>query len=982
MLHNNVEFRLTDNFIAKFKGKQPQWGPLGFVTFKRSYARDKGNGRTEEYWETCQRVVEGTFLIQKLHCKQNHLTWNERKAQQSAQEMFKRMWEFKFLPPGRGLWAMGTDFVIEKSSAPLYNCFAGNEKFFVHHGLHNGGWECLTFKEAYARQSNVTVAHTGHRLATAEVRSFGVQPLTRVVLKPLHGNRTNYRHTIKVTPNHRWILSDGTETTALQVGDDIPINSFTGYDEDSIGVAPSWDSYYDMGFIHGMIFGDGTQNCHYPNRFMLLACDEKIQKNLYRAQQLPVWSDIQFVSQNTQRSTNGIDYPYLSVTCPRNLKALPTSGNYLYMKGFLEGWIAADGHTDNAFTLTLDSQNQDAANWLDVWAAVLGYPIVGRSQETASTNFGPRTSPLIRTALAFNPKKPVVFRVESITSLPPEEVFCAVVTEHKPKQFTLAGGLLTGNCGFISTKDIADDFSFPFVWLMDMSLMGVGVGFDTLGAASEMYLKKPRSTKDIHIIDDSREGWVEAFKRVLDAFTGNNTLPESFDYSQIRPAGSPIKTFGGIAPGPDPLRKLLVRTEEYLRQYVQEDRGVDSTLIVDLMNFAGACVVAGGTRRTAEIAFGNPHDPDFLSLKSPDKVTDPTLARWASNNSVTMEVGDDYAELAKQTMVNGEPGYLWLSNARHYGRLKDPRNEHDRNVMGTNPCGEITLNHAELCNIVETFPSNHSDLDDYLRTLKYAFLYSKTVTLLATHSNLTNQVQMKNRRIGVSQSGIVENINKIGYREHLRWCDVGYQELKKWDQIYSDWLCVRKSIKLTTVKPSGTVSLLPGKTPGIHYPHSEYYIRRMRVSRNSDLVQAMLDAGYSVVPDVYEKEHTMVIEFPVHEPNFSKRKADVSMWEQLELAAAMQSEWADNSVSITVTVKPDEVQDLPRALEMFETKLKSVSFLPLADHKYEQAPYEEIGKDRYNELYSVLRKPKFKTFEAKEAQFCDADVCEYKPPQT
>src|SRR5258706_6934411 len=122
MHYRDVEFKLTDNFISKFKGKQPQWGPLGYFTYKRSYARDKGNGRTEEFWETVQRVVEGTFIIQKIHCQKNHLTWNERKAQQSAQEMFKRMWEFKFLPPGRGLWAMGTEFVLEKTSAPLYNC--------------------------------------------------------------------------------------------------------------------------------------------------------------------------------------------------------------------------------------------------------------------------------------------------------------------------------------------------------------------------------------------------------------------------------------------------------------------------------------------------------------------------------------------------------------------------------------------------------------------------------------------------------------------------------------------------------------------------------------------------------------------------------------------------------------------------------------------------------------------------------------------
>ncbi|MHA2266133.1 MAG: hypothetical protein ACXAEN_27375 [Candidatus Thorarchaeota archaeon] len=122
MRYGEVEFNLTSNFLGKFKGKQPKFGPLGLFTFKRTYARTLESGKTEEFWQTLQRVTEGCFVIQKNYCKHYHLPWNERKSQHSAQEMFRRMWEFKFLPPGRGLWAMGTDFVFEKGSAPLYNC--------------------------------------------------------------------------------------------------------------------------------------------------------------------------------------------------------------------------------------------------------------------------------------------------------------------------------------------------------------------------------------------------------------------------------------------------------------------------------------------------------------------------------------------------------------------------------------------------------------------------------------------------------------------------------------------------------------------------------------------------------------------------------------------------------------------------------------------------------------------------------------------
>ena len=312
--------------------------------------------------------------------------------------------------------------------------------------------------------------------------------------------------------------------------------------------------------------------------------------------------------------------------------------------------------------------------------------------------------------------------------------------------------------------------------------------------------------------------------------------------------------------------------------------------------------------------------------------------------------------------------------------MKDEKNNRDYRVRGLNPCGEITLESYELCNIAETFPSRHETLEDYLVTLKYVFLYGKTVTLLPTHQPKTNQVQMRNRRIGISQSGIVENVNRIGPREHLNWCQAGYERIRELDLLYSEWLCIPNSKKLTTVKPSGTVSLLPGTTPGIHFPHSEYYIRRIRVSKNADLWKKMEKAGYHVEPDQNQPDYTMVVSFPVHEPHFDRRKEDVSMWEQLEFAAQMQAYWADNSVSVTVTIKPEEKNDLARALSLYSSRLKSVSFLPLVGHSYEQAPYEEIDGAKFDQLSVGLRKPRLnepldeddKVIE----RYCDGDQCE------
>jgi len=649
-----LTFSLTEKFMDKYRGKKPKFGPVGELVYVRTYSRELPNGKQEQFWQTIQRVVEGIFLIQKEHCHDLRLHWNERKAQKSAQEMYERMWAFKFLPPGRGLWCMGTDFVFNRSAAALFNC------------------------------------------------------------------------------------------------------------------------------------------------------------------------------------------------------------------------------------------------------------------------------------------------------------------------------------AFVSTKNMDDDFSLPFSWAMDMSMLGVGVGYDAEGAKKNLYLKTPRTTKEPHVVEDSREGWVNLLRRVLDAHVGKDTIPQSIDYSLIRPAGTPIKGFGGIAPGPGPLIMMTEKLQKVLSQYLIADKPVDSTLIVDTMNLAGEAVVAGGLRRTAQIALGEFCDAEFRNLKSKENRENSDLARWASNNSLVARKGDLYDNIVNKIASDGEPGIFWLANAQNYGRMKDPKNGDDYRALGINPCGEITLESFEACNICESFPANHDSLEDYLVTLKYAFMYCKTVTLLPTHSPQTNQVQMRNRRIGVSQTGIVDNINKIGFREHITWCDEGYKEIKRWDKIYSEWLATPLSRKVTCVKPSGSVSLVTGSSPGIHFPHSEYYLRRMRISRNSNLWKAMQEAGYNVEPDVKQPEYTMVIDIPVHEKYFSRRKSDVSMWEQLELAAQMQAYWADNQVSATVTFKPEEVKDISLALSMYETRLKSVSMLPLASEGYEQMPYEEITKEKYEELTSGLKKPKLIVDEEGKVieKFCDGDVCE------
>ena len=552
------------------------------------------------------------------------------------------------------------------------------------------------------------------------------------------------------------------------------------------------------------------------------------------------------------------------------------------------------------------------------------------------------------------------------------------------------------NCAFRSTKDLASKGGYLFGWMMDALMLGVGVGFDTLGADT-LEIKSPKRTEEIHVIPDSREGWVESVEKVLNAFYYGAELPV-FDYSDIRPLGAPIRGFGGTACGPQPLMDLHTDLISMHEEYV--GRKVDSTLIVDTQNMIGRCVVAGNVRRSAALALGLHDDPVFVELKSPDamreleaKMSEPgsdvaalqeemnnlplVKYRWGSNNSINAEVGMDYEHHANLTVTNGEPGYIWLNNARTRGRFKDGERLDDHLVMGFNPCVEQQLEDAELCCLVETYPAQHDSYEDYLRTLKIAYLYGKTITLVKTHWPETNQRMLKNRRIGLSQSGVIQAFEKFGRRKMYEWCDGAYAEVQAWDKLYSDWLCIPRSIRTTSIKPSGTVSLLNGSTPGIHFAESEHYIRRIRFAESSELVAHLRDAGYTI-EDAFGQKGTVVVEFPVKESLFKKSKEHVSMWEQLEIAAQYQYYWADNSVSVTVTFSDHEAPHIKDALQMYEKRLKAVSFLRYSNTGYRQAPYEPISKEKYEEMIAKVKPiTKIQTStQGAGTKFCTNDSCE------
>jgi adenosylcobalamin-dependent ribonucleoside-triphosphate reductase len=512
------------------------------------------------------------------------------------------------------------------------------------------------------------------------------------------------------------------------------------------------------------------------------------------------------------------------------------------------------------------------------------------------------------------------------------------------------------NCAFVSTSEMTKlNPSKPFTFLMEASMLGVGVGFDDKGADKDFIIFEPNKTVVTDVIADDRESWARATGDLINSYLKPDQSPIEFDYSLIRPLGSPIKTFGGTASGPAPLVKL----HEAIKKIFKDRAGEKLTRrdIADIGNLIGVCVVSGNVRRSAELLIGRIDDQDFLNLKNAEVFPERNSYDsenpgwgWMSNNSVEVSVGQDLSPIVDGIARNGEPGVIWMDMSRKYGRLADPPNNKDHRVAGFNPCAEQSLESYECCTLVETYLGRHDSLEDYKRTLKFAYLYAKTVTLLPTHWEETNAIMQRNRRIGTSMSGVADFADGNGMPVLRDWMDQGYKTVQRYDNIYSEWLGVRESIKMTTVKPSGTVSILAGESPGVHWtPGGKYFNRAIRFSNEDPMLPLFRLANYRVEPASESPSTTSVVFFPI-ESSAVRSEKDVTIFEKMSLAAVAQRYWSDNSVSVTISFNAEtEKQHVGTVLHMYDGQLKTVSFLPEGNTTYPQMPYTQITKEQYEQ---------------------------------
>jgi adenosylcobalamin-dependent ribonucleoside-triphosphate reductase len=533
------------------------------------------------------------------------------------------------------------------------------------------------------------------------------------------------------------------------------------------------------------------------------------------------------------------------------------------------------------------------------------------------------------------------------------------------------------NCAFT----VVDHPITPFCWCMDMLALGSGVGYNIqkkhVDKLPEVrpWFKAPVRTDEggaDFIVPDSREGWVKLLGKTLkSAFLSDQSSKGSFTYSTqvIRGKGKPINGFGGVASGPEELCWGIQQISEILMKRAgRKIRPIDA---LDIMNIIGFIIVAGNVRRSAQLAIGDPDDVEYLLAKRWDMGNIPKW-RAMSNNSVAC---DDIADLHPYFWDGyegkGEPyGLINLSLSRQIGRLGD-FDYPDPDVEGYNPCAEQSLANFETCCLSEVFLPNVTSEEEFLDILQLSYRINKHSLMMKSHQPGTEAIVHRNMRMGIGLTGILQSSE-----EQLSWMNDGYLFLREYDATYSKRKGVPISIKLTTVKPSGTLSLLPGVTPGVHPAYARHMYRRIRIAADHRLVAICREAGYPVEYqqnfDGSDDYNTVVVTFPFAYPEGTTVAADVTAFDQLNWIKRLQTEWSDNSVSCTIYYKKEELPAIREYLEKYyRHSHKSLSFLLHSDHGFKQAPLEEITKEQYDELVAETRL----ITSVSEAEFEGDDEC-------
>lgn len=524
------------------------------------------------------------------------------------------------------------------------------------------------------------------------------------------------------------------------------------------------------------------------------------------------------------------------------------------------------------------------------------------------------------------------------------------------------------NCSYITI-----DTPKTFAEVLYILMVGTGVGF----SVERQYINKlPEIPEDLYpsdttiVVADSKIGWAKGLNELISIlYTGY--IPK-IDLSKVRPAGAVLKTFGGRASGPDPLQRLL----NFVITTFKEARGRKLTSLEchDIVCMVGESVVAGGVRRSATISLSNLSDDRMRTAKSGQWWT---LTPWRSlaNNSA---VYNDKRPSMDVFMTewnslfaskSGERGIfsryasknvIERSNEFRKQFCSDIEGVRYRDVdyeWGCNPCSEIILRPNEVCNLTEVVVRAGDSLVDLVRKARLAAIlgtFQSTLTSYRFISKRWGANASDERLLGVSLTGIMDHQVLSGRDEAMieglkEWLTQMRREVIKSNVEMANILGIPSSTASTCIKPSGTVSSLVDSAAGIHGRHAPYYLRAIRSDKKDPCAQVMKDAGVTYEDDLMRPEHNLVFYFPMKAPKGAALRETYSAIQQLDLWLLYQKYWADHKPSVTISVKEDEWMEVGAWVYRNFEFMSGVSFLPYADHIYQQAPYQEIDESQYNE---------------------------------
>jgi len=553
------------------------------------------------------------------------------------------------------------------------------------------------------------------------------------------------------------------------------------------------------------------------------------------------------------------------------------------------------------------------------------------------------------------------------------------------------------NCSYVKI-----DSPRSFDEILYVLMNGTGVGFSV---EEEFVNKLPVVAEEFHetesviVVRDSKLGWAKALKELY-GMLWMGQIP-TWDLSKVRPAGTPLKTFGGRASGPEPLEDLFKFSINIFKDAAgRKLRPVEAH---DLVCKIAEIVVVGGVRRSALISLSNLGDREMRYAKS-GNWWETNVQRALANNSVNYKEKPDVGTFMREWLSlydskSGERGiYNSMSAKRTTEKLNQEKDQDGNNIIrrharedfGTNPCSEIILRSREFCNLTECVIRGRDTLQSLKKKVRLATILGTWQSTLTNFKYLTGEWKKncdEERLLGVSLTGIMDNGITNGGSGGLdkRLRDLR-DETVKTNQEWSEKLGIPNSAAITCVKPSGTVSQLVDSASGIHARHNPYYIRTVRGDNKDPITKFMKAQGFPSEPDVTKPNHTTVFSFPMASPENAVCRKDMTALEQLELWKVYAQNWCEHKPSVTISVKEDEWVDTAAWVYENFDEISGISFLPFSDHTYKQAPYQDCTEQEYEEMMGKMPKnvdwSKLSEYEQKDFTVasqelaCSAGVCE------